>query len=597
MALQCPTRLEYALNKEQYHDTQPADPLMMGLAEGSSLVDELAKLHFPNGRHCTERSLDEAALQTQKWITDGETVIFDAALKAGHKFIRVDILELTPKEIRIIEVKAKSLDGHDPLQFWGKRGGVAHGWIPYIEDVLFQTTVAQEYFESIGETRPIHGYLMAPNRHAEATHSKIHTHFRLEDDCNTGRPRLFVQAGTTLEQIGRQFLIAINLSKVIDWFWENPPTQYLNITSSTYGEHIAHLERTIAAQEHGRPIPFTKLSEACARCPFQTPRQLPYLGKISGFRRCFEHHLQWEQSEFDRKKIWETPAHRYNQNLINQGIWFADQMPHNPQKKDSHEETQEPLIGKPLNTKQRAKIHINTPRPLLTQNHKNITLPLLHALWRKGRTVSHQRVIHSATKSKSAFKTKITNILINNHLENQQYSDASTWFLKLPVSESNQSVKDTLRKWATEAPQSTIEYLAPNIAVNQMEEKEIIKYFLQNATNSVELEKLVKRVVRNNPEDSIAQALAVGFDAENAEQKQEIDELANQDLGHSDVTEFLTSEYVIDFIGKSGEKKLNRLIQGESQESLTRLIASAFLIQLGILDPELRSDFLQGDRQ
>lgn len=89
----------------------------------------------------------------------------------------------------------------------------------------------------------------------------------------------------------------------------------------------------------------------------------------------------------------------------------------------------------------------------------------------------------------------------------------------------------------------------------------------------------------------------MGFDAENAEQKQEIDELANQDLGHSDVTEFLTSEYVIDFIGKSGEKKLNRLIQGESQESLTRLIASAFLIQLGILDPELRSDFLQGDRQ
>lgn len=590
MALQCPTQLEYALNKSQYHNTREADPI--GLAVGDHLVAELAKLHFPNGRNCTETGLDEAALQTQKWLSDGETVIFDAALKAGHKFIRVDILELTPTEIRVIEVKTKPVDGDDPLQFYGKRGGVHVAWIPYIEDILFQTTVAREHFESTGESRPIHGYLMAPNRHAEATHSELNTHFRLEHNGHQLKP--IFQAGTTLELIGNQFLTSINLTEVIDRFWEDPPTEYMPLSSSTYGEHIATLERILAAQEHGSPIPFTPLSTACFQCPFQTPRQLPYMGKSSGFRRCFEHHLKWEQSEFDRQKIWQTPARR-PENLIEQGIWFADQIPHHKQDNNSHEETHDPVIGQPLNLKQRAKIHINTPRPLLSQNHESITLPLLLALWRDGRTVSHQRVIHSATKSIAAFKTKITNILISNHLEKHQYSDASAWLLKLPVTESNQSVKDTLRTWATKAPQRTIRYLTAKENVEEMEEKEIIKYFLQNATNSVELEKLVKRVVRNNPEDPIAQALAVGFDADNAEKKEETDGIAKQDLGHSDITEFLTSEYVVDFIGKSGEKKLTKLIQGESQDSVTRLIASAFLIQLGILDPELRSDFLQGD--
>ena len=130
IALACPTRLEYALDKERYHNADEADPFMQALADGGHQVGALAKLHFPDGEDCTERGTDAAFARTQQWLDAGETVIFEAALKAGHKFIRVDVLELTPDEIRIIEVKAKGLDGDDPGQFFGKRGGIDSGWRP-----------------------------------------------------------------------------------------------------------------------------------------------------------------------------------------------------------------------------------------------------------------------------------------------------------------------------------------------------------------------------------------------------------------------------------------------------------------------------------
>ena len=154
---------------------------MQALADGGHQVGALAKLHYPNGWDCTERGTDSAFARTQQWLDAGETVIFEAALKAGHKFIRVDVLELTPAEIRIIEVKAKGLDGDDPGQFFGKRGGIDSGWRPYLEDVAFQVEVARAHFEARGDHRPVRGLLMGPDKNAEATESGLHQHFLIRE--------------------------------------------------------------------------------------------------------------------------------------------------------------------------------------------------------------------------------------------------------------------------------------------------------------------------------------------------------------------------------------------------------------------------------
>lgn len=164
IALACPTRLKYALKGDRYHNANEANPFMQALADGGHQVGALAKLHYPNGLDCTERGSEEAFVRTQQWIDRGETVIFEAALKAGHKFIRVDVLELTPSEIRIIEVKAKGLDGESPDQFFGKRGGIESSWRAYLEDVAFQVEVAKDHFAALGDRRPVRGFLMGPDK-------------------------------------------------------------------------------------------------------------------------------------------------------------------------------------------------------------------------------------------------------------------------------------------------------------------------------------------------------------------------------------------------------------------------------------------------
>ena len=57
----------------------------------------------------------------------GEPVVFEAALRSGFKYIRVDVLQITEHEIRVIEVKSKSVVGRIAVSFLVKRALIRHG--------------------------------------------------------------------------------------------------------------------------------------------------------------------------------------------------------------------------------------------------------------------------------------------------------------------------------------------------------------------------------------------------------------------------------------------------------------------------------------
>ena len=227
---------------------------MQALADGGHQVGALAKLHFPDGKDCTERGTDAAFARTQQWLDAGETVIFEAALKAGHKFIRVDVLELTPNEIRIIEVKAKGLDGDAPGQFFGKRGGIDSGWRPYLEDVAFQVEVARAHFEARGDRRPVRGLLMGPDKNAEATESGLHQHFLIREV--DGRNECIVRPGTALGDLGEGLMARADVSRAINDILTDPETyDQPDWACSDFRSAIRWFEELHLQEEQGIDLP------------------------------------------------------------------------------------------------------------------------------------------------------------------------------------------------------------------------------------------------------------------------------------------------------------------------------------------------------
>ena len=353
IALTCPTRLEYALQKDLYHNAQAEDPFMQALAEGGHQVGALAKLHFPGGKDCTERQHNAALEQTRAWIESGVQVIFEAALLSGHKFIRVDVLELTPNEIRVIEVKAKGLDGPDPQQFFGKRGGIQSSWRPYLEDVAFQVEVARAFFRARGDSRPVRGFLMGPDKTAEATHSGLHQHFRIVREG--GRSECVVRPGTTLDHLGAGLMVSVNVQQALEHILDDGESyQKPGWSSSDFLGAIHWFEDLHRRQEEGEPIPLAPLTWNCKSCPFHTPLEQPMNGKKSGRARCFEHHLKWENQEHLGPKIWEV--HRAKSTWSEQGKWRLSDL-----TKEDIGEVVDPRqlpAGKPLKTPQRQWIQV-----------------------------------------------------------------------------------------------------------------------------------------------------------------------------------------------------------------------------------------------
>ena len=348
IALGCPTRLEYALDKERYHDMKAADAFMQALADGGHQVGELAKLHFPGAQDCTERSYEGALTQTRQWLNSGAPVIFEAALQDNHKFIRVDVLEMGPDEIRVIEVKAKGFDGEDPAQFFGKRGGIQSGWRPYLEDICFQVEVARSHFQALRDPRPVRGYLMGPDKNAEATQSGMHQHFRIVQ--NAGRSECVVKPGTTLDDLGEGLMVQVDVSQALEEILNDAETYDLADWNCTdFRSAMAWFEELHLKQEQGLSLPMVSPTWNCRDCPYHTSHGQPLQGKESGLRRCFEHHFQWSDADFEAPMSWDV--HRAKAAWVEQGKWHLEDL--TIADFDGAVAPQDHPSGSPLKTKQR----------------------------------------------------------------------------------------------------------------------------------------------------------------------------------------------------------------------------------------------------
>ncbi len=152
LARTCITKLFY--REYKYPESTDDNPYLAMLAEGGYMVEQLARLMFPDGVEL-EYGRDAARDWeiTRDALQQDHVTLFEATLLSGRKQARVDILVKRGNQLDLIEVKSKSVDGDEldegprgPFRGTRKPYAIRSAWKPYLEDVGYQALVLRELF-------------------------------------------------------------------------------------------------------------------------------------------------------------------------------------------------------------------------------------------------------------------------------------------------------------------------------------------------------------------------------------------------------------------------------------------------------------------
>ena len=314
LALDCPTKLYYTRNPI-YKDSSESDSFLQGLAQGGFQVEELARLYYPEGEAILgeDWNYDKLAERTAVLLEKENATIFEAAFLYDGLFIRVDILEKKGNKIKLIEVKAKSVNGEHHDSFITKKGTIGGGMQPYLYDVAFQQYVIQKCHPDWKITP----YLNLVDKSKHTTVDGLHNHFRIVPNAEK-RTGVEVTAGLTRADLGDSILALINVQEEVTLILnQNPqePERSFEETINFYRDHYASNSKI------SRPV-----GAHCKGCEFKDDN--PGYQNESGFHVCWMMELpklRPDLSTLSRKRIndpktydvWNNPAkdalaeHRY----------------------------------------------------------------------------------------------------------------------------------------------------------------------------------------------------------------------------------------------------------------------------------------------
>ena len=169
LASSCPQKLLY--KKRKYPTSNDTNEYMKMLAEGGYIVGHMATMLYSEGVEITGTTA-EALLSTQTALAQENAVLFEAAVSAGQKLVRIDILVKEGSTLHLIEVKSKSHDSEDDKSAQTKK------LEKYIEDVAYQYLVLSEAYPDMN----IKCSLLMPDKSKRTTIEGLAGWFFLEKD-------------------------------------------------------------------------------------------------------------------------------------------------------------------------------------------------------------------------------------------------------------------------------------------------------------------------------------------------------------------------------------------------------------------------------
>ena len=313
LGLECPNKLFYT-KKDEYINKKVNDPFLEALAQGGFQVEELARLHYPNGVLIEGNDWDYELLweQTRSLLAQKNVIIYEAAFLTDGLFVRTDILVKRGNHIELIEVKAKSFDPMDNYVFIGKRGGLISGWKPYLFDIAFQKYVIQHCFPLWN----IDSYMMMADKTKTSSIDGLNQLFRISND--SGNRTGIIKVIDTKEDAGASVLGMKNVNDVIIDI-ENNKHQYHD--GLTFQDAINRFKQHFQEDKYMNwPTSFS----ACRDCEFKATVEEEMHGYKSGFKECYVRQHNWGSNEFEKPKIFEVRNFQKGKKLFENGIFFME---------------------------------------------------------------------------------------------------------------------------------------------------------------------------------------------------------------------------------------------------------------------------------
>jgi hypothetical protein len=314
IALECSNKLFYT-SKKEYANNKNEDPFLKALANGGFQVEELARLHYPNGIFINTENYEyeKAAQLTQDALQNENVVIYEAAFLYEGLFIRTDIIVKTGNSIKLIEVKAKSFNPNDEYNFVGARGGIVSSWKPYLFDLAFQKYVAQKTYPQF----KFDAYLLMADKTKKASIDGLNQLFRIP---NNGNPRTdIIKKVHSLKEIGNSVLSEVNVDTIVNDIINNKYKYYENLN---FEEAIVTFKKAYQEDKYSNwPTQFS----ACKNCEFKANPEQEKDGLLSGFKYCFSKQLNWKGSDFNKPNAMEIWNFR-GKNLMEENRMLMEEL-------------------------------------------------------------------------------------------------------------------------------------------------------------------------------------------------------------------------------------------------------------------------------
>ena len=333
IALECPRRLYYAYDSNQYANQDLTDDFLKSLAEGGFQVGELAKVYYgvKGDADIDVLGYDEAVEKTKELFKHDTINIAEAAFRSGNLFVRADIVEKKGNDITLIEVKAKSWE--PDAAFIGVQGKVNNKILPYLYDVTFQKYVVKKALKELypDQQFTIKARLMMADKSKLATVDGLNQMFRIYKKDNRSYAEADNLAWTVAGVVpeNERVLTAFDVDQYCDMiiagetgeqgkpdFMEGMKfEQFVDVMSKHY------CERTIA---------MTSLGTKCFKCPFyKTEKQEDDVNLRDGYKECWKEMAKFTDKDFEKplvKDLSGLNAPKLKSGLVKKLKYFMDEI-------------------------------------------------------------------------------------------------------------------------------------------------------------------------------------------------------------------------------------------------------------------------------
>lgn len=315
LGLECPNKLYYT-RKKDYVNTKVTDSFLEALAQGGFQVEELARMHYPNGSLIGGNDWDYQLLweQTQELLKQENVIIYEAAFLVDGLFIRTDVLVKIGNNIELIEVKSKSFTPDNDFLFVGKRGGMVAGWKPYLFDVTFQKHVIQLCFPNW----KIKSFIMMADKSKKTSINGLNQLFRITNngDNRTG----IIKKVQTLEETGDSVLGRKDVTQIVSDIESNKYKYHANLS---FQESILLFKNLYEKDTYANwPTGYS----SCKKCEFKCKLEQEEDGLKSGFKECFSKQHHWGSKDFKTPNVFDIYDFRRGIKLFDNGIIFKNQL-------------------------------------------------------------------------------------------------------------------------------------------------------------------------------------------------------------------------------------------------------------------------------